>query len=464
MYHKIIGGIQKKKQKNIKNSIDYLLRNKKPEEKKFVKILSTTTEKDILNFEKFILPKNKTNPYVCGVLSFEETKIDQELKLKICSDFEEILFSGIEKENRPPLLWVEHTDKDGRIELNYLTFNSLADGRNLTVYYDKKDRRLITNFTEIINYENNFSSPLEKNIERNKLINTINNNIPEHKKEIVNKLNKEIILKIIDEEFKDRNDVIKFLESKNIIINRIRERGISIKFSENDKPIALKGDIYEQNRNYADYARESKKPRTRDPELVKSALNAFRADFEEGLTRRYKEHRRRFKNPPLKDKKINERRRKRDLKQNFDQIFKFESSVNTGGVTQYKYNNNVNFTIQNNMEVTPNESNIKPNKREERSEFKRIEREIESVNNLLQSIDKKQQSNRNRIERFKRRIFISTGFISRFTKALNEYFGRIERSKKFSENIKKFIEKSIERTKEEEKNKPQKRNRSFFGR
>nr|WP_309546215.1 hypothetical protein [Providencia rettgeri] len=451
MYHKIIGGIQKRKQKNIKNSIDYLLRNKKPEEKEFVKILSSTTEKDLLNFNKYFLPNNKKNPFVCGVLSFEETKIDEELKLKICSDFEEILFTGIEKENRPPLMWVEHTDKNGRIELNYLTFNSLMDGRNLTVYFDKKDRRLITNFTEIINYENNFSSPLEKNIEREKLINTINNRIPEHKKEIINELNKEIILKIIEEEFKNRDDVIKFIESKNIIINRVRDRGISIKFSPDDKPISLKGDIYEQNRNYSDYTRESKRPRRRDPKVVGETLKQLREDFERGLEKRHSDHRKRFKNPPKKDQGPDQKIRRRDIKKNFNQIFRFESSNYIGGVTSYKYNNNVNFTIQNNNEV--NNENIGINKRKEKSEFQRITNEIESINDLCKSIDKKQQSNRIRIRKLKGRIFISTGFIHRFTSAFSEYFRKFEWRKKVNENLQKLNQKSIE----EEKTKNTKR-------
>ena len=35
------------------------------------------------NFENYILDKNKSNPYVCGVLSFEEKTIPEELKTKI---------------------------------------------------------------------------------------------------------------------------------------------------------------------------------------------------------------------------------------------------------------------------------------------------------------------------------------------------------------------------------------------
>jgi hypothetical protein len=58
-------------------------------------------------------------------------------------------------------MWVEHNDK-GRVELNYLTFNSLQDRRSYTVYLDKRDRGLVNNYSEIINYENNLSSPFEE--------------------------------------------------------------------------------------------------------------------------------------------------------------------------------------------------------------------------------------------------------------------------------------------------------------
>jgi hypothetical protein len=48
------------------------------------------------------------------------------------ADFEEVLFSGVPPENRPPIMWVQHMDK-GRLELNYTTFNALktAEPSNL---------------------------------------------------------------------------------------------------------------------------------------------------------------------------------------------------------------------------------------------------------------------------------------------------------------------------------------------
>ncbi|MBK4889930.1 hypothetical protein, partial [Klebsiella pneumoniae] len=85
-----------KGQRNVRKSIEYLLREKNPEQQKDIKILSTTTKQDIINFENYILDKHTSNPYVCGVLSFEEKSISDELKTKIITEFEDVLFSGIE--------------------------------------------------------------------------------------------------------------------------------------------------------------------------------------------------------------------------------------------------------------------------------------------------------------------------------------------------------------------------------
>lgn len=64
MYHKVIGGKKKKKQKDILKSLDYLLRTQKPEEQKYVKILSGS-KYDIINFNKYSMnSKKKTHIFV----------------------------------------------------------------------------------------------------------------------------------------------------------------------------------------------------------------------------------------------------------------------------------------------------------------------------------------------------------------------------------------------------------------
>ncbi|WP_395997632.1 hypothetical protein, partial [Enterococcus faecalis] len=302
MYHKIIGGKKSKGQRNIKKSIEYLLREKNTEQQKDIKILSTTTKQDLINFENYILDKNKSNPYVCGVLSFEEKSISEELKTKLITEFEDILFAGIEQENRPPVMWVEHNDK-GRVELNYLTFNSLQDRRSYTVYLDKRDRGLVNNYSEIINYENNLSSPFEEKENKNTLTNKPKTNIPEDKKQFIENINTEIMALIINEELENRDQTIKHIENmKGVKINRIRKNQISIKSDlfDDDKPIVLKGDIYEEGRDYSDYRKEFNPKPTRDPEFVREKLTELKRTFAERIEKREIRNRSKFKKPSFK--------------------------------------------------------------------------------------------------------------------------------------------------------------------
>ncbi|MGR7594227.1 hypothetical protein ACU6YJ_24620, partial [Klebsiella aerogenes] len=341
MYHKIIGGKKSKGQRNINKSIEYLLREKNPEQQKDIKILSTTTKQDLINFENYILDKNKSNPYVCGVLSFEEKTISEELKTKIITEFEDILFAGIQPENRPPVLWVEHNDK-GRVELNYLTFNSLQDKRSYTVYLDKRDRGLVNDYSEIINYENNLSSPFEEKENKNTLVNTPKTNIPKDKKEFVEKLNTEILALIINEELDNREEAIKHIENMpGVKINRIRKNQISVKCDFfDDKPIVLKGDIYEEGRNYSDYRKEYDSKPKRDPQLVEAKLTELKRSFSGRIEKREIRNRERFKISQIKNKS-----------ENTKDIERENINIEYGSI-----NNNIGFTVNNNGFTNNNDS------------------------------------------------------------------------------------------------------------
>lgn len=394
MYHKIIGGKKSKGQRNINKSIEYLLREKNPEQQKDIKILSTTTKQDLINFENYILDKNKSNPYLCGVLSFEEKTIPEELKTKIITEFEDILFVGIEPENRPPVLWVEHNDK-GRLELNYLTFNSLQDRRSYTVYLDKRDRGLVNDYSEIINYENNLSSPFEEKENKNTLVNTPKTNIPKDKKEFIEKLNTEILALIINEELDNREEVIKHIENMpGVKINRIRKNQISLKCDFfDDKPIVLKGDIYEEGRNYSDYRKEYDSKPKRDPQLVEAKLSELKRSFSGRIEKREIRNRERFKISQSKNKSENTKNIERE-------------NIN---IEYRSINNNIDFTVNNNsftntndslfnMEKIKNESiNSKYKTKTEEEERGRIARARD-----IEQINKQQQLIKRRIEEVRR--------------------------------------------------------------
>ena len=450
MYHKIIGGKKSKGQRNINKSIEYLLREKNPEQQKDIKILSTTTKQDLINFENYILDKEKSNPYVCGVLSFEEKSISEELKTKIITEFEDVLFAGIEPENRPPVMWVEHNDK-GRIELNYLTFNSLQDRRSYTVYLDKRDRGLVNDYSEIINYENNLSSPFEEKENKNTLVNTPKTNIPKDKKEFIEKINTEILALIINEELENREEAIKHIESiQGVKINRVRKNQISIKcdFFNDDKPIVLKGDIYEEGRNYSDYRKEYDSKPKRDPQLVEAKLTELKRSFSGRIEKREIRNRERFKISQSKNKS-----------ENTESIERKNSNIEYRSI-----NNNIDFTVNNNgftdindnifdMEKIKNESinteyKAKTATEEERRiarkrDLEQINQQQQFVNSRLEEAGRKQQQFRKSIDttegRFgvcRRSVHSIISTFGRYIRTFSAYTRKNEHRQKFEKRRK----------------------------
>lgn len=450
MYHKIIGGKKSKGQRNIKKSIEYLLREKKPEQQKDIKILSTTTKQDLINFENYILDKNKSNPYVCGVLSFEEKSISEELKTKLITEFEDILFAGIEPENRPPVMWVEHNDK-GRVELNYLTFNSLQDRRSYTVYLDKRDRGLVNNYSEIINYENNLSSPFEEKENKNTLTNKPKTNIPEDKKQFIENINAEIMALIINEELENREQTIKHIENmKGVKINRIRKNQISIKSDlfDDDKPIILKGDIYEERRDYSDYRKEFNSKSKRDPQLVEAKLRELKRSFSGRIGKREIRNRSKFKNPSFKNISKNRRSIQRE-NQNIGYKHTNGDFINVSNNDGFP---NMYIRIDN-MEIVNNESINTEYKAKTTTEetagttrtrdIEKINQQQQFVNSRLKEAGRKQQQLRKSIDRTegrfrvcRRSVYSIISTFGRYIRTFSAYTRKNEYRKKFEKRRK----------------------------
>jgi hypothetical protein len=469
MIHKQIGG--KNKQRNVKNSLSYLLRKDKIEEQQYIKILSTTTEQDILNFNEYIKSKNFSHPYTAGVLSFEEKDIDEDLKNKIMSEFEEMMFSEIDPNNRPPVLWVQHQDKS-RLELNYLTFNALADKRAYKTYYHYSDKKLFNAFCEVVNYENNISSVIDvkNHQERDKLVNTLNNKIPKHKKDVINKLQEEVMAKIITNEINNRNELIEYLEKeKNIIINRRGDNYISIKFSEEDKPVRLKGDIYEQSRDYKTYRTESKIDHRADREYVKNALKEHTSVFDSELGKRSIRNKKRFKRAQSENKSIH---RQNDKRKNDVQTFRYElSSPNNDLISNDFYFSNLHFDKDRKVN---NEQNNRSDKTEERTREQRIRSirsEIENINQEQQYVYSKLKERSREHEyinekskRIRRRIRLSNRYLDRFFRLFFENIERFDRAIEFKKHVTKKIAEIFKKTEETQKPEPKAKRRLGFKR
>ena len=199
------------------------------------------------------------NRYTVGVLSFEETDIDQHQKEKIMQSFEETLLAGLERDQYD-ITWIEHTDK-GRLELNFIIPNvELSTGKRLQPYYDKVDRPLVENWKQKTNFEHGLSDPHAP--EKAQAIKTLNSqNLPPSVKEIKEQIGLAIADQIGKGVIQDRKDVIQTLEVAGFEITRQTDRSISIKNPDGKRNIRLEGTIYENRQFDQKFAEEHNRAR-----------------------------------------------------------------------------------------------------------------------------------------------------------------------------------------------------------
>ncbi|WII95207.1 relaxase/mobilization nuclease domain-containing protein [Moraxella haemolytica] len=98
------------------------------------------------------------NRYTVGVLSFQESDLDDNAKREIMASFEKSLLAGLDQDQYD-ITWIEHKDKD-RLELNFVIPNvELTTGKRLQPYYDRADRPLVENWKQVINHDYGLSDP-----------------------------------------------------------------------------------------------------------------------------------------------------------------------------------------------------------------------------------------------------------------------------------------------------------------
>ena len=207
--------------------------------------------------------------YKSGVLSFTEDadQLSNEQKKNIMQRFEHTLFIGLEPDQYD-ILWVEHSDKDGRLELNFvIPCQELRSGKRLQPFYAAADLRRVNAFKNIINKEYGLTDPNEP--ERKRLINPYVNNAPrptpydkkskptkEEDDEIIANPKSTFALKeAIDRKirhsleklmFYNRSDVLCCLEGMGLKIKRATNSSISVAHPSMKRNIRLKGAIYEK--------------------------------------------------------------------------------------------------------------------------------------------------------------------------------------------------------------------------
>ena len=207
--------------------------------------------------------------YKTGVLSFTEdaTQLTDEQKKDIMQRFEDTLFVGLAPDQYD-ILWVEHSDKDGRLELNFvIPCQELRSGKRLQPFYASADMVRVNAFKNMINQEYGLTDPNEP--KRKRLINPYVTNAPrsttydeqlksQEKKDyeiIANPKSNSTLKAAIDRKMRDnleqgilsnRSNVCHTLIGMGLKIERITKSSISVSHPAMKRNIRLKGTIYEE--------------------------------------------------------------------------------------------------------------------------------------------------------------------------------------------------------------------------
>lgn len=182
--------------------------------------------------------------YTSGCLSFEETEIKPELKASIMDGFEHAIFAGLDRDQYD-VTWIEHTDKNGRIELNFVIPNvELLTGRRLQPYYDPADRTRINAWQNLVNAHFNLADPHDP-ARRKALSNA--SDLPKSKQEAAQAITNGLTALIGQGIVKDRQNVIQALTEAGFNVTRETRQSISVTLPGEAKPLRLSGGIYERD-------------------------------------------------------------------------------------------------------------------------------------------------------------------------------------------------------------------------
>ena len=212
--------------------------------------------------------------YKAGVLSFTEDAegFTDKQKKDIMQRFEDTLFVGLDPDQYD-ILWVEHSDKDGRLELNFvIPCQELRSGKRLQPFYAGADLVRVNAFKNIINQEYGLTDPNDP--ERKRLINPYVNNAPrptpydrppKSKEKEQEKEDNEIIAnpestfalkaaidrrmwhRLAEGSLNGRSSVLYALEGMGLTIKRATNSSISVAHPAMTRNVRLKGTIYEKD-------------------------------------------------------------------------------------------------------------------------------------------------------------------------------------------------------------------------
>ncbi|MDK9731052.1 hypothetical protein KI701_23090 [Vibrio sp. D415a] len=197
--------------------------------------------------KQLLLASSFKNPYTAGCLSFakEESDISKDVQQELMDSFEKTLLVGLEP-NQYDILWVEHRDKGGRLELNFHVLNTeLQTGKRLQPYLHQFDRNRIDTWKSLQNDLYELADPNAPERRRTLQLGNMKAVKPNNVKVAIHEHLEEMWM---SGEINNRNEIINELNKiDGLEISRITPNAISIKVPDIKKPIRLKGELYNEN-------------------------------------------------------------------------------------------------------------------------------------------------------------------------------------------------------------------------
>lgn len=224
--------------------------------------------------EQLINATKYQQKYKAGVLSFEgqADQLTEEQKRDIMLGFEKTLFVGLEPDQYD-ILWVEHSDKAGRLELNFVTpRQELRSGKRLQPFYAGADLVRVNAYKNIINTRYGLSSPNEP--ARKRLVNPYTDNAgkpesytgkpkrtmfrekqqevdvirhPPSRQALKDAINRLMLAYVEDRIVTNRHHVVQRLQFLGLKITRQTKQSISLTHPDLNANVRLKGALFHED-------------------------------------------------------------------------------------------------------------------------------------------------------------------------------------------------------------------------
>lgn len=242
--------------------------------------------------------------YTSGGIHFaydEAKDLTEQDKYDIIESFEKAMFPNLEP-SQVSGYWVEHTDKvneqgERRLELNFIYANvDLESGKALPVYYHANDVHLTSAWRDYTNIKYDLIDPLE--IQRQQTI-KIANNLPKHKKEILQDIHEIVTAKVVNGDIKNRSDIVETLENIDgieLLGKPLKNKYITIKDPDNNgKNIRLRGAIYDDPQwTIQEFIRELERAEEADTRPKSERLREAQARLQYSVGKREERFEKRF--------------------------------------------------------------------------------------------------------------------------------------------------------------------------